>query len=148
MPRDTPKPLEVIMQRNPVQQQSHSVDEAAIRKIYKEFDAAFREGDLDGMLSLMCDRAIFAWDQTEVIGRDALKQAFVENLASVWKGADVTHTINGVEFLSSDVAVAWGNYAVVLHDGSRQSGHIMNTFIRREGKWLFASEQTCSASDH
>lgn len=129
------------------QQHSYSADEEAIRSIYKEFEGAFRKGDVDEMLSPIYERAIFAWDQIEVIGRDALKQAFVKNVASVWKDADAEHTINGVEFLSSDVAVAWGNYVVVLHDGSRQTGHIMNTFIRREGTWLIASEQACSASE-
>ena len=99
------------------------------------------------MLSPIYERAIFAWDQIEVIGREALKQAFVENLASVWKEADATHTINGVEFLSSDAAIAWGNYVVVLKDGSRQTGHIMNTFVMRDGEWLIASEQACSAGE-
>ena len=127
------------------QQHSYLVDEETIRSLYTEFEAAFRKGDLDGMLSSISDRAIFAWDQIEIVGRDALKQAFVESLATVWKDADATHTINGVEFLTSDVAIAWGNYVVVLSDGSRQTGHIMNTFIKRNGKWLFASDQACSA---
>lgn len=126
---------------------AYQADEDRIRHIYKEFEAAFREGDLEGMLSPIYERAIFAWDQIEVIGREALKQAFVENLASVWKEADATHTINGVEFLSSDAAIAWGNYVVVLKDGSRQTGHIMNTFVMRDGEWLIASEQACSAGE-
>lgn len=126
---------------------SYQADEERIRGIYKEFEAAFREGDLEGMLSPIYERAIFAWDQIEVIGRKALKQAFVENLASVWKDADATHMINGVEFLSSDTAIAWGSYVVVLKDGSRQTGHIMNTFVLRDGEWLIASEQACSAAE-
>ncbi len=120
-------------------------DEERIRDIYRQWEAAFRDGDLEKMLSSIYDRAIFAWDEIEVIGRDALREAFVENLRSVWKDADATHTINGVEFLSTDVAVAWGNYVVILQDGARQTGHIMNTFIKRDGEWLFASEQACSA---
>ena len=126
---------------------SYRADEDRIRAIYKKFEAAFRDGDLEGMLSPIYERAIFAWDQIEVIGREALKQGFVEGLASVWKDADASHTINGVEFLSSDTAIAWGNYVVVLKDGSRQTGHIMNTFVRRDGEWLIASEQTCSAAE-
>ena len=114
----------------------HQTDEQRIRDIYKEFEASFRRGDLDGMLAPIYERAIFAWDQIEVIGREALREAFVANLASVWKDADATHTINGVEFVSPDAAIAWGNYVVVLKDGSRQTGHIMNTFIRHEGEWL------------
>ena len=32
-------------------------------------------------------------------------------------------------------------------DAVRETGHIMNTFIKRDGEWLVASEQTCSARE-
>ena len=50
-----------------------------------------------------------------------------------------------MEFLTLDVAIAWGTYVVVSRDGSKEIGHFMNTFIRRNGKWLTAAEQNSSS---
>jgi uncharacterized protein (TIGR02246 family) len=97
------------------------------------------------MATVLAEDAVFAWDQLEVLGLTALTAQFAANVAGVWKGADATHTIRGVQLLSPEVAMAWGSYAVVLHDGSTLYGHIMNTFIKRNGQWLIVAEQTSSA---
>jgi uncharacterized protein (TIGR02246 family) len=121
-------------------------EEEAVRHVYTQFEAAFRRGDVDGMAAVIDEHAVFAWDHLEVLGRTALTQQFAANVEGVWKGAEATHTIHGVQFLSPEVAIAWGSYALSLPDGSRQRGHIMNTCIKRNGQWLLASEQTSSAS--
>jgi uncharacterized protein (TIGR02246 family) len=120
-------------------------EEEAVRHVYQRFETAFRQGDIEGMAAVVAEDAVFAWDQLEVLGRPALTAQFAANLAGAWKGADATHTIRGVQVLSPDVAMAWGSYAVVLHDGSTMHGHIMNTFIKRNGQWLIVAEQTASA---
>jgi uncharacterized protein (TIGR02246 family) len=120
-------------------------DEDAVRHVYQRFETAFRQGDVEGMATVVAEDAVFVWDDIEVLDRTALTAQFAANVAGVWKGADATHTIRGVKFLSPEVAMAWGSYAVVLHDGSRMHGQIMNTFIKRNGQWLIVSEQTSSA---
>ncbi len=126
------------------QTSSHTADERRIRDIYKEWETAFRGGDVDGMLSRIDEHAIYAFGHVETIGREALRQVFVENVATVWKDAKATHAINGVAFPSSDVAIVWGNYLVNFKDGTKEAGHFMNVLLRRDGDWIWVAEQNAS----
>ena len=135
------------------QQPSYAADEKRIRDIYREFEAAFRAGDVDSMLSRIDEQAIYAFGEIEMIGRDALRQVFVENVGGVWKDAEATHTLHGIAFPSSDVAVVWGNYVVDFSDRSQETGHFMNILLRRDGDWIWVAEQgaprqTDRSNDH
>ena len=81
-------------------------EEEAVRQVYQRFETAFRQGDVEGMATVVAEDAVFAWDQLEVLGRTALTAQFAANLTGVWKGADATHTIRGVQLLSPEVALA------------------------------------------
>lgn len=118
-------------------------DEEAIRDVYRKFEAAFAKSDIEAMITPMHEHTIFAWGSTEIIGKEAVREAFKVNMAGMWKDTQVVHNLNGIEFLSSEIAVTWGNAVVTMPDGTTQSSHIMNTLIKREGKWLFAAEQVC-----
>lgn len=122
-------------------------DEQAIWDIFRKFEAAFLKSDIDTMLESMYERAVFAWGATELIGKEALREAFNVNMAGMWKDTKVVHNFNGIEFLSPDTAVIWGNAVVTMPDGTTQSSHIMNTLIKRDGRWLIASEQFCGAGE-
>ncbi len=121
-----------------------NTDEQAIRQTYRTIEAAVRNGDVQGLTSQIDEPAIFVWDQEAIVGRAALEAAFVENMATVWKGSTTTNTIHGVELLSSDVAIAWGRYDVVLGDGAELCGRFMNTLQKQGSRWLIMSEQTSS----
>ncbi len=118
-------------------------DEEAIWDVFRKFEAAFIKSDIDTMLVPMYERAIFAWGSVELIGKEALREAFRVNMDSVWKDTQVVHNFNGIEFLSPDTAVVWGYAVVTMPDRATQSSHIMNTMIKREDRWLIASEQLC-----
>jgi len=122
-------------------------DEEAIRDVFRKFEAAFAQSDIDTMLVPMYEHAVFAWGSTELIGKEALREAFKVNMAGMWKDTRVVHNLNGIEFLTPEIAVTWGNAVVTMPDGTTQSSHIMNTLIKREGRWLIASEQFCGAGE-
>ena len=77
-----------------------------------------------------------------LLGRDEIKRKFHENVATVWKGQTATHDIGGIRFLSPSIAVVWGTYHVEDAEGTVRKGHIVNTMVKRDGRWLFAAEQT------
>lgn len=81
-------------------------DEAAIKESFRTFEKAFAIADVEGMLAGIDERAVFAWGQLEVIGRDAIRQQFMQNVESGWKGGRATHRFSGIEFLSPTIAIA------------------------------------------
>lgn len=120
-------------------------DEEAIRDVYRKFEEAFAKSDIEAMVAPMYEHTVFAWGSAELIGKEAVREAFKVNMAGMWKDTQVVHNLNGIEFLSSEIAVTWGNAVVTMSDGTTQTNHIMNTLIKREGRWLFAAEQICGA---
>ena len=119
-------------------------DEAAIKESFRTFEKAFAIADVEGMLAGIDERAVFAWGQLEVIGRDAIRQQFMKNVESGWKGGRATHRFSGIEFLSPTIAIAWGTYDVEGPDGVGEAGHFTNTMIKKGEKWLTAAEQNCA----
>lgn len=119
-------------------------DEAAIKESFRTFEKAFAIADVEGMLAGIDERAVFAWGQLEVIGRDAIRQQFLKKVESGWKGGRATHRFSGIEFLSPTIAIAWGTYDVAGPDGVSEAGHFTNTMIKKGEKWLTAAEQNCA----
>ena len=119
-------------------------DEAAIKESFRTFEKAFATADVEGMATGIDDRAVFAWGQLEIVGREAIRHQFMKNVESGWKGGRATHRFSGIEFISPTVAIAWGTYEVAGPDGVGEAGHFINTMIKKGEKWLTAAEQNCA----
>ena len=119
-------------------------DEDQIRTLADTWQAATRAGDVDTMLGLMTDDAIFL-----VPGRPPMGKAEFAELFRVPPGAprptfESTSEIMEIE-MSGDMAYLWSRLSVsVTPPGAdepiERAGHTLTVFRRVDGRWLLARD--------
>lgn len=119
-------------------------DEAQIRALVETWQAATRAGDVDTVLGLMTDDAIFL-----VPGRPPIGKAEFAELPRMPPGAprptfESTSDIMEIE-VSGDMACLWSRLSVrVTPPGTDQpierAGHTLTVFRRVEGQWRLARD--------
>ncbi len=119
-------------------------DEAQIRALVDTWQAATRAGDVDTVLDLMTDDAVFL-----VPGRPPMGKAEFAELSRVPPGAprptfESTSDIMEIE-VSGDMACLWSRLSVrVTPPGTDQpierAGHTLTVFRRVDGGWLLARD--------
>ncbi len=119
-------------------------DEQPIRELVATWHAASRAGDVDTVLSLMTDDAVFL-----VPGRPPMNKEEFAALSRVPAGKaplriDATTDIQEIE-VSGDWAFMWTKLSVVLTppDGGERmerAGHTLTVLSRVNGRWLLARD--------
>jgi uncharacterized protein (TIGR02246 family) len=118
-------------------------DEQQIRDVVARWMQATRAGDIDTVLSLMTQDAIFL-----VHGRDPMHKAEFERLSRAQAGLgapsiDSTSEIQEVT-VSGDLAYAWSKLAVVVTpkggEAIERAGHTLTVFRRENGQWRLARD--------
>ena len=119
-------------------------DEQQIRRLVSMWHAASRDGDVDTVLGLMTDDAVFL-----VPGRPPFGKAEFAALSRVPAGTtppriDGTTEIQEIQ-VSGDWASMWTRLSVVVTppDGGRsieRAGHTLTVLKRVEGRWLLARD--------
>jgi len=119
-------------------------DEEQIRELVDKWMAATRNGDIEGVLSLMTDDVVFL-----VPGRPPMRKSeFAAAMKSQVSGGapkfDGTSEIQEVE-VSGDCAFMWSKLTVIATppDGGTQTarvGHTLTVFRRQGGHWLLARD--------
>lgn len=118
-------------------------DEQHIRELMDQWRRRTAEGDIDGVLALMTDDAIFLTCGTGVMTRSdfaALARATTDRVR-----VEATQDVKEIH-ASGDLAYAWTRISVVvtpMGGGSRieRAGHTLTVFRRSpSGTWLLARD--------
>ena len=119
-------------------------DEAQIRQLVSNWMAATKAGDVDAVLNLIADDAVFL-----VAGRSPMRKAEFAAAARAQAGHggptfNRTSDIQEVRVVG-DWAFVWAKLSVTAMpaDGSppiERAGHTLTVFAKQNGKWLLARD--------
>jgi len=110
-------------------------DEAAIREVIERWRQLTQAGDVDGVLQLMTDDAVFL-----TCGNAPMNKAQFAQNARGMQGARIepTQDIREVR-VSGELAYVWSHIAVAMHfdDGRRteRAGEVLTVFRKTGGRW-------------
>ncbi len=127
---------------------SDVVNEAATRKLYEQFVAAWNKHDVAAMADMWLEDG----DHVEPDGHVAKTRPQVAELlkqehASVFKSSHLTLTIDTVWFMTSDVALGDGTYeisGIVSPDGKQippRKGRFSTIFMYERSRWWIAASR-------
>ena len=125
-------------------QDASLVDEQQIMQVMNEWRRLTAEGDIEGLLALTTDDAVFLTPGNPPI----TKREFAEGFRQVSAKARIESTQEVRDIRASgDVAYAWTFISVVLTPkegvgkGWENSGHVLTVFQRsKSGNWLLARD--------
>jgi uncharacterized protein (TIGR02246 family) len=127
---------------NPASIEYDRTNEAAIRKLYNEFQAAWNRHDvkaLGDMYALDGDHR--EPDGTMYKGRDEILALLKKQHASFFKDTTLALDIEDVWFITAQVALVDGAYTLSgakLPDGTAlpaRKGHLTAIFLKERGRW-------------
>lgn len=117
-------------------------DEQAIRAVVAEWMAASKRGDVQTVLSLMTEDALFLTPGQEPMNRAAFEAASRAQSSQKLQIEGVSD-IREVQ-VEGNMAFLWSKLAVTVTpaDGSavRREGHTLTIFRKRDGRWLLARD--------
>ncbi len=119
---------------------ANAADEAALLKNAEGFLEAFQKGDAKAVAAFWTTDGDYT-DQTgkRLSGREAIEKSFTEFFAEN-KGAQLRIEIDGLRFITPDVAIEDGMTAVIVPNGgppSRAKYSIVH--VKKDGKWSIGS---------
>ena len=111
-----------------------NADEKEIRDLIDRWRRATSAGDLDTVLTLMADDAIFLTP-----GRPPMtKDVFAKNFRALPADIRSTHDIKEIG-VSSDLGYCYSHITVTM-GGKRREGPILTVFRKIGGKWLLSRD--------
>jgi len=123
--------------------------EQAIRKLFADFTAAWNRHDAEVMAAMWAPDG----DHQEPDGRHAKGRKQVEELlreehTGVFKNTRIKLNIDGVWFITSNLALVDGTYdleGVLGADGKAlplRNGHLTSVLLNEQGRWWVAASRT------
>ncbi len=124
------------------------VNEAAIRKLYADFTAAWNRHDVAAMASMWTiDGDHLEPDGHMAKGREAIQALLDHQHKTVFKDTTLDLDIDAVWFVTGDVALVDGSYALI---GARdpkgnelpvRKGHLTSILLKEHGRWNIAASR-------
>jgi len=124
------------------------INEAAIRKLYADFTAAWNRHDPAAMAAMWAiDGDHLDPDGRMAKGRDEIEALLSGQHASVFKNTTLDLDIDAVWFVTADVALVDGTYALI---GARdpkgnelpvRKGHLTSILLKERNKWSIAASR-------
>jgi uncharacterized protein (TIGR02246 family) len=141
-------PVAAHAKAHPASPKSDIENDAAIRKLYAEFQAAWNRHDVPAMASMWVEDG----DHVEPDGRVAKSRTDIEKLLtrqhmSVFQKSELTLTVDQIWFVTSDVALVDGRYEltdVYDPDGNLippRAGKLTSVLLHESGKWWVAADR-------
>lgn len=129
--------------------QTDWMNEATIRKLYDEFEAAWNRHDTNKMASMWAiDGDHLEPDGKVAKGRGEVETLFKNQHATVFKGTHLDLKIDSVWFITSNVALVDGTYdlaGVTTPDGKvlePRKGHLTSVLMQEQDqKWWIAASR-------
>ncbi|MGP0069454.1 MAG: YybH family protein [Isosphaeraceae bacterium] len=119
--------------------QGQSDDEKGILAIDDAFVAAYNRGETKALAARFTEDAEVAEaDGDRYQGRDAIERRFAETFAAN-PGVKIAIEIGSIRFLNPDLAKEEGRTLITPAKGAPLSRPYTAIFVKREGRWLFAS---------
>lgn len=116
-----------------------AADEQAIRAINPAWFKAYNARDVDGVVALYADDAVFNAPGTPAAhGRAAMRELFQKDIQGATRaGYTDTQGSNGEFGVSGDLGWEWNTFTVADKSGARvDAGKYVTVYARRNGKWL------------
>ena len=127
---------------------SDEVNENAIRALYQQFGELWNKHDAAGLANMWAlDGDHIEPDGHHADGRDAILDLLTKQHGSVFKNTVLTLGIEDVWFMTGDVALVDGTYAIsgiVAPDGTPiapRKGNITSVLLKEGGKWWLAASR-------
>jgi uncharacterized protein (TIGR02246 family) len=119
-----------------------AMDEQAIRAVVADWMSATQRGDIQAVLDLMTEDAIFLTPGQEPMDRAAFEAAARAQVARNLR-IDGASDIREVQ-IEGNMALAWSRLSVTVTfaDGSavKRDGHTLTIFRKQGGKWRLARD--------
>ena len=117
--------------------QGSTADEAALKDLQKQYDAAWNAGDAAKAAALYADDGTFVDEQgMETRGRAAIEKGFAQ-VMSESKGATFAGTVDTIRFIRPDLALVQGTFNVtgggMPPEGFK--GHYLAVAAKQGGSW-------------
>ena len=118
--------------------QGSAADEAAIRDLQKQYDAAWNAGDAAKAAAMYADDGTFTDEQgmEHSGGRAALEKGFAQVMSEV-KGATFAGTTDTVRFIRPDLALMQGKFNITGSGMPPEGfkGHYLAVVAKQGGSW-------------
>ncbi len=121
-----------------------STDEAQIRQLVATWISATRAGDVDTVMGLMADDAVFLMPGRPPMSKAEFQAAAMLQASDAGPKIDGTSDIQEVQ-VAGDWAFAWSQLTVtVTPPGGAapivRSGPVLTVFRKEQGRWLLARD--------
>jgi uncharacterized protein (TIGR02246 family) len=133
------KPAKARADRTDKAQKPAGKEEAAIRKGFAAYLAAYARGDTDAVLEMWTHDAEFIDDDGKVYrGRHILAPMFKKSLPS-FKGYKITGKLTSVSIVSPDVALVEGVQTFTPPQGEPDDNRFTAVLVKTDGHWRIRS---------
>ena len=117
-------------------------DDAAIRRLVQQHDAARNRGDwkaVGQLFTVDAEQLTSAGEWRK--GRARIEKGMAQSMATVYKNGKYTTTIQNLRMVTPTVAVADGSFEITnIKDGSRR-GHMTYVLLKTDDGWRFAASR-------
>lgn len=117
-------------------------DEEAIRKTEATYDAAWQQGNIDGLMACFANNAVLISPRgDEAVGKEQIRKLFSNFLGKEAKRTKHTSRITRIHFVTNDVAVVDGE---ALIEGGEdlpaavQQHKFVDVLVRQQDGWLIS----------
>ena len=118
-------------------------DEEQIRELVTAWMSATKRGDLDALLALIADDAVFLTPGQKPMSKDDFASLQKAQWAKGLPGFEATSTLQEIKVLG-DWAFMWTKLAIAItpQEGApiSRSGHTLTLLKRERGRWLLARD--------
>jgi uncharacterized protein (TIGR02246 family) len=120
-----------------------SGDEAAIRSVIQQHDAARNKADWQGLSALFTDDAEQLTSAGEWRrGRADIEKGVAQGMATTYKGGTYTTKVEKVRLLSSTVALVDSSFEISNIAGGTRRGHSTLALVKAGGLWRIAASRS------
>ncbi len=137
-----------LAQKNMLGLPDDVASEKQIHALYREFTEAWNRHDPAALSKMWgADGDHVEPDGRVAKGREAVAALFKAEHETVFKNTTLSLTIDSVWLITTDVALADGNYdisGIVAPDGTaipKRTGHLTSVLLREHGKWGIAASR-------
>ena len=137
-----------LAQKNMLGLPADVASEKQIHDLYREFTDAWNRHDPAALGKMwIADGDHLEPDGRVAKGREAVTALFKTEHDSVFKKTTLSLTIDSVWLITTEVALADGNYeitGIVAPDGTaipKRAGHLTSVLLREHGKWGIAASR-------
>ena len=121
-------------------------DEAAIRKVHADFEAAWNRHDAAAMAAMWAEDGDLLNPQGRAAkGRGEVQKIFTEEQSGGFKGTTFRHTINAVRLVAPTVAIVQASFEIANATPpapggpTTLKGFYQSVMVKKGGKWSIAS---------